>query len=396
MDDVRPEVVYALPDKMGGVHSYVRGLLLHRQTDEFAYGAVLTRNGGEPHPASDDPLRGANRIVRFGYELPPENLHSVLRRLAGAIGRRHGVLVANDWIELALATVHDTGRAVVAVTHGDFEFYYRLATTHDEVIDAYVTYSPRMRDRLHELLPHRADAIHLIEYGVAIPDRARQSVAGALRLIYAGRLSRDKGIFDLPTIAKALRDRGCEVQWTIQGAGPDEHQLKREWPDVPTRWPGMLPMPAVLDGYRQQDVLVMPCRNEGLPVALLESAATGVVPVISNLPSGIPEVVHPGRSGFRPELGDIGGFVEAIAYLDADRVLLERMSRAVREIVVTRYDARVCTAAYQQLYADVMRRRRPWRRRSLPYGSRLDQPWLPNGLVKLVRTNRTSGEARGQ
>lgn len=384
----RPEVIYALPDKIGGVHSYVRSLLKHRRADAFGYAAVLTRNAGEPHPPGDDPLAGADRVVRFSYALPNENLHSVLRRLAKAIGQRPGVIVANDWIELALAGVHDTGRAVVAITHGDFDFYYRLASVHEAVIDAYVTYSRRMRDRLLELLPHRADSIHLIEYGVAIPEVPRRPAPGPLRAIYAGRLSRDKGIFDLPQIAAELERRGCRVRWTIQGSGPDEDALKREWPAVETRWPGMLPMDAVLDGYRDQDVLVMPSRNEGLPVALLEAGAAGVVPVISNLPSGIPEVVHPAVSGYRPEPGDLGGFAEAIARIDADRPHLEKMSAAVRQIVRTRYDASERTAVYQQLYADLMTRPRAWKPQPLPYGSRLDQPWIPNRVVRWMRSAR--------
>lgn len=389
-----PEVVYALPDKMGGVHSFVRSLLTHRQPDGFAYAAALTRNLADPSTPSDDPLTAADRVVRFPYRLPSENLRSVLRRLAGAIGHRPGVIVANDWIELAMAAVHDTGRAVIAITHGDFEFYYRLATRHDETIDAYVTYSTRMRDRLLELLPHRRDDIYLLKYGVAVPAEGRRPVEGPLRAIYAGRLSRDKGIFDLPAIADELRRRGRHVVWTIQGTGPDEQELKQRWPDVTTRWTGLQPMDAVLAGYRDQDVLVMPSRNEGLPVALLEAGAAGVVPVVSNLASGIPEIVRPGETGYRPEPGDIAAFAAAVMAIDGDRASLERMSVAVRGHVSRHYDARVCTAAYQQVYAEVMQRRRPWRTRPLPYGSRLDRPWIPNRLVQWVRAGRNPSMVR--
>ncbi len=381
----RPEVAYLLPDKMGGVSSYVRNLLGHRADDAFDYAAILTDNAIDPATRNDDPGT-AERVERFRYSLPPENLHSVLHRLARLIGPRPGVIVANDWIELAAATAFDTGRAVVAITHGDFDFYYDLAVRHDEIIDAYVTYTERMAERLRELLPHRHDAIFLLRYGVDIPAAVRQPSQGPLRLIYAGRIARDKGIFDLPAIASELMARGCRVRWTIQGTGPDEQELRRQWPDPATTWTGMQPMDAVLAGYLRHDVLVMPSRNEGLPVALLEACAAGVVPVVSNLPSGIPEVVVPGRTGFRPEPGDIRGFVDAIASLDGDRESLCCQSAAVRALVAERYDAGPCTRAYQRLFADVFTRRRAWRRRHLPYGSRLDKPWIPNGIVRLVRT----------
>jgi glycosyltransferase involved in cell wall biosynthesis len=129
----------------------------------------------------------------------------------------------------------------------------------------------------------------------------------------------------------------------------------------------------------------MPCRGEGLPVALLEAGAAGVVPVISNLASGIPEVVENGVTGYRPEPGDIAGFVDAIASIAAHRTALEAMSGAVRALVAGRYDANVCTGRYQDFYARVMAGRKPWTRRPLPYGSRLDRPWIPNAVVQMVR-----------
>ena len=62
----------------------------------------------------------------------------------------------------------------------------------------------------------------------------------------------------------------------------------------------------VLRLYNDHDVLVMPSRGEGLPVALLEAGAAGVVPVVSDLPSGIPDVVRPASRVTAPAVGDIG------------------------------------------------------------------------------------------
>src|SRR5258708_2035314 len=131
----------------------------------------------------------------------------------------------------------------------------------------------------------------------------------------------------------------------------------------------------------------MPSQNEGLPVALLEAGAAGVVPVVSDLPSGIPDVVTPGVSGYRPGIGDIAAFADAIAALDRDRARVEEMSGAVRDTVATRFDANQRTAGYQQLFArwQELKRPRPLNPR-LRYGSRLDRPWLPNAAVRLMRS----------
>ena len=69
------------------------------------------------------------------YALPLENLHAVLNRLRRAIPRGEGVLVANDLLELALASAVDCNRAVVQNLHGDNDYYYDLAERHENVID---------------------------------------------------------------------------------------------------------------------------------------------------------------------------------------------------------------------------------------------------------------------
>jgi glycosyltransferase involved in cell wall biosynthesis len=189
-------------------------------------------------------------------------------------------------------------------------------------------------------------------------------------------------------IDRRLRERGVDVTWTVQGTGPHEAELRAAWEDRPdVHWRGLQPMADVLRLYTCHDVLVMPSRGEGLPVALLEAGARGVVPVVSDLPSGIPEVVTPRVTGFRPAAADVEGFADAIAYLANDRAAFHAMGTAIRARVVVRYDASRCTAAYQALFARWRELKRPWKQGGrLSYASRLDQPWIPNAVVKAVRT----------
>ena len=135
------------------------------------------------------------------------------------------------------------------------------------------------------------------------------------------------------------------------------------------------------------DVFVLPTRVEGLPVALLEAMGAGVVPVVSNILSGVPEVVTAGVTGLLPEVGDIDGFADAIARLAADRGWLERFSDAGRQLVTSRFDIRDRVSDYQVLYARYAELYRPLPPdAALQYGSRLDQPWIPNSFVRVVRS----------
>ena len=382
-----PSVVYVVPDKMGGMMNIIANLLAHRRPDAFRYHAVLTHNRFHTDARFAQRL-AADLQTTVDYALPIENLHAVMRRLAAAIPAGGGVYVAGDLLDLATASVHDFGRAVLYMLHGDTEYYYDLAEKHDEVVHGFIAYSRRMADTLRARLPHRAGSIHHLPYGVDIPATSRRAVGGPLRAIFAGRFEQEqKGVFDLPLIDRALQDRGVRVQWTVAGAGPDEQELRHRWSfNAGVRWTGQLTTPALVSSYVDQDVFVLPTRHEGFPVALLEAMASGVVPVVSDIPSGVPEAVDD-ATGVRPAVRDVAAFADAIAALDADRSRLDALSAAARRSTRERYDIRERVGAYQALYARWRELYRPLAGPAhLKYGSRLDQPWIPNPLVRGVRS----------
>lgn len=383
----RQSVVYVLPDKMGGMTNIIANLLAYRRPDAFSYHAVLTHNRLHIDPLFTGRL-SADTQTTVVYTLPIENLHAVMRRVARAVPPGGGVYVAGDLLDLAVASSHDFGRAVIYMLHGDIEYYYDLAVRHDPIVHAFIAYSRRMYDELTARLPHRADTIFHLPYGIPLPPAVRRAVGGSLRVIYGGRFEQQqKGVFDLPEIDRALRGMGVTVAWTIAGRGPDEDQLKQRWafnPDV--RWTGALTNAALLELYAQQDVFVLPTRFEGFPVALLEAMAAGLPSVVSDIDSGVPEIVQSGVNGERLPVGDVRAFAGAIARLDSDRGRLESMSAQARQAVASRFDIRDRVGDYQALYARWQELYRPLGAGHLQYGSRLDRPWIPNPVVRLVRT----------
>lgn len=383
----RDSVVYVVPDKMGGMMNIVANLLAYRQPDDLAYHAILTHNHLHADARFAAPL-AADAQTTIEYSLPVENLHAVMRRVARAVPGGGGVYVAGDLLDLAVASTHDFGKAIVYMLHGDTEYYYDLAVKHDAIVHAFVAYSRRMFDELVARLPHRRSTIFHLPYGIPLPMGARQPAPGPLRVVYAGRFEQQqKGIFDLPEIDRALRARGVDVVWTIAGAGPDEAALKARWAfNSAVRWLGRLSTPELVAQYVAQDVFVLPTRHEGFPVALLEAMAAGVAPVVSDIASGVPEIVTV-NNGLRVPVGDVAAYASAIASLAADRDRLETVSAAARRDVAARFDIRDRAVEYQGLYARWRELYRPMTPgRHLQYGSRLDNPWIPNPVVRLVRT----------
>lgn len=381
----QPSVVYTLPDKVGGVMTIVANLLQWRRRDQFTYRVVLTHNRLDVDARFAGPLPAdEQRVVE--YSMPLENMHAVARRLQRAIGEGPGVLVCNDFVEMLLLSVVDPARTVVQILHGDYDYYYDLAEVHDPLVHAFVAYSRTVYDTLCERLPHRRDTIFWLPYGVPLPEAMRRATAGPLRLLFAGRLDASKGVFDLPSIDAGLRRDGVRVTWTIVGDGPAGRELRERWkPASNVEWIASATSSDVVAACARHDVFVLPSRAEGLSVATIEAMSAGVVPIVSDLRS-MAEIVDLGRTGSRVPVGDVGGFVAAIAELADNRDRLETMSAAARQVVVERFDAGERAAAYQALYA---RWRELYRPRptsiAVPYGSRLDRRWVPNAAVYAVR-----------
>lgn len=383
-------VVFVAPEKVGGVLSVIADLVAHRAPDAFTYAAVLTHDQNSRDTRYRERLH-VDAQATVEHSLPFENVHAVLRRLHRALPPGDGVLVTADLLELALASSVDLGRTVMMVLHGDHPYYYDLAERHHEAVDVFICIGAVMADTLRRRLPWRADSVVYLPYGIPMPAAMRRRHDGPLRLLFAGRIEDgQKGVLDLPAIDAQLHAAGVEAAWTIVGGGPDEQRLRERWPaNGRVRWLGVLERSRVIEVAAEQDVFVLPTKHEGVPVALIEAMSVGLVPVVSDLPSGIREVVEPGVSGFTPAPGDVAGFAETIASLHRDRARLESMSAASRARVEQAFDIRRRVRGWQALFARHHDFRRTHRHRPQHlYGSRLDQPWLPNTLVRAVRSLR--------
>ncbi len=383
---IAPHATYVMPAKVGGVMTIIENLVRFRRPDEFRYRAVLTCNRHDV----DTQFAGALAVdaqIRFEHALPLENLHAVARRLHSAIGDNPGVLVCNDALELMMVALIDSGHTVVQILHGDYDYYYDLATMHEPLVHAFVAYSRRVYDNLLARMPHRRDSIFWLPYGIVIPEKTRIAAPGPLRLIYAGRLDEAKGVLDLPAIDEALIRRGTNAVWTIIGNGPAADRLWTQWSrSSRIRWIPSATSEQVVAALAEHDVFVLPSRAEGLSVATVEAMGAGAVPVVTALPS-MAEIVDNRRTGMAIAVGDIEAFADAIAGLDQGRDRLNVLSAAARSLAVERFNILERAAAYQNLYGRWRELYRP-RPRVPPvsYGSRLDQRWLPNPFVRFVRT----------
>jgi glycosyltransferase involved in cell wall biosynthesis len=150
-----------------------------------------------------------------------------------------------------------------------------------------------------------------------------------IRVGFLGRLSPEKGTFELLEVARALLAENASATLAIAGDGPD-----RAWLEDASRnmtetgrlvWCGAVG--DVVGFLADIDVLVVPSHNEGLPYAVLEGMAAGCG-IVAFRVGGIPEVVADASLGVLVEPGDVDAFVRAVVELAGNPARVRVLGRA--------------------------------------------------------------------
>ena len=124
-------------------------------------------------------------------------------------------------------------------------------------------------------------------------------------LFVACRLSREKGLFDLPEILERARKTTPDLRLVIAGSGPAEEELRAMLPDA--SFLGWVDKQRISELYRSLDLFVFPSRFDTFGNVILEAFANGM-PAISYNCKGPKDIIEHGVNGFlvenTEEMGD--------------------------------------------------------------------------------------------
>ncbi|HCY88672.1 MAG TPA: hypothetical protein DHV17_00285, partial [Chitinophagaceae bacterium] len=312
-----------------------------------------------------------------------ENGYSMLKRLHGILPGAPGAFVLNYGTEMAMLDHYPVRQTTYQLVHDQYNV--RLSEQYGHLVDVFICHNTHIYEDLKRLHPGREQRIFYRPHGVPIPAKWQQhnNPEKPLKLFFLGRMTKAKGIFDLPVISKHLVDMQVPFEWTCIGNGPELEQLKKEWPsEYPVRFLSPATNNEVMDICAEQDLFVLPTKFEGSPVSLIETMSAGLVPVISKLPGGITDIVQE-DIGYALPVDDNLAFAKAITELHANRPHLAEMGRRCRAKIIQDFDVRKTAAAYHALFHRYEEFYTPKNLRKLKIGSRLDHPVIPNWLTKL-------------
>ena len=148
-------------------------------------------------------------------------------------------------------------------------------------------------------------------------------------ILVLGEVSKRKGSYDIPLIAKEVIKECKDVKFILGGNG-DIESLKKIIKDNGLE--ECIELKGWVDGVqkdkllREAKIFFLPSYNEGMPMAILEAMAYGL-PVITTNVGGIPTVIENNINGYVANPGDKFKFAKSILDLLKDNEKYMRISQ---------------------------------------------------------------------
>lgn len=190
--------------------------------------------------------------------------------------------------------------------------------------------------------------------------RDKEITSDRLKVLTTGRLVEKKGIeYAIKAIAK-LKEGGVQVDYKIIGDGPLKRDLLTLSNDLgltdEVQFLGFCSQNTVKELLQNSDVFLLPSVTsetgdmEGVPVALMEGMAIGLI-TVSTYHSGIPELIEDKVSGFLAPERDFDALANILLTIVSNRVNLPDLRSEARSKVECQFSQSV---VYDEL-AEIVR-----------------------------------------
>jgi O-antigen biosynthesis protein len=172
---------------------------------------------------------------------------------------------------------------------------------------------------------------------------------GKVVVAFFGRLSTEKAPDLFVDIAYALR-KHRELFFVMTGEGPERQnvlaRIRKRHLEERLYAPGFVEH--VVPLMQATDIVVLPSRVDGMPLAVLEAQALGK-PVVASRVGSLPEMIEDKISGFLCDIADVSGFCQRILQLACEPELRERMGIAAQRISAEKYSVQGMLDSYESL-----------------------------------------------
>lgn len=321
----------------GGVASLVHAILASRLRCEYGLSVVDTaqkrrlRYRPDGWPGLLSPVRMVCHLLKLGCLLLKEKAEIV------HIQSGSGLSFLRDSLFILLARVGK--RKVVCHFHGMLHeqyplFRHRLLRSYFRwmmrYVDVLVLLSPRFVSDFDRIIPETRKCVvpNFVPPGHPADKTARAETG----VLFVGRLSLKKGVFDLLRAATILKNEPtiCFYLAGLEETRADRDRILSELRnnnlEDRVRLAGYVQGCRKAELFARSDILVLPSYTEIFPMVILEAMAAAL-PVIATPVGAVPDMIVDEVNGFVVPPGDYELLAERIRYLHRHAHIREEMGR---------------------------------------------------------------------
>jgi glycosyltransferase involved in cell wall biosynthesis len=318
-------------DKGAGINTYVKEIVAELR--RRGHGVTLVG------PAPED----STFLDQHGVTLLPVDQHSdpelAVRQIVDAIDEGGIDCVINNDNPFVQSVAPAVGCVFLSVAHLGHTNIATLATHNHRWTDYVVTISNEMRSRVLQKFHVPVARAPVIYNGIHDPVAAasQKSLEGPLRVVYCGGGIKRKGSDLILSAIEKSPERWSGVELSIYGSlGEAAKSRLQAHPFVEVC--GRVSRAEMLEALAAAHVFLLPSREEGCPMALIEAMAFGLAPIVSDGEGAMDVMVSSGVNGFVcPIAGWESQMLDCLELYARRRELLEQHGLLARQEYLDRY-----------------------------------------------------------
>ncbi len=171
-------------------------------------------------------------------------------------------------------------------------------------------------------------------------------------ILYVGRLSYGKGLFDLLKIAKEIV-KDHDIHFCLVGKGELEKKLKKiikkEKLDNNVKLLGSLKHDELIKIYQKAKLFLFPSYYEGFPTVVLEAMSSGVPVLVSDIEAH-KNFITDGKDGILIKKGSIDDASQKISYLLNNPDLMDKLGKNARITIEMKFSWNEISKIFEEIY----------------------------------------------
>lgn len=377
---LRNKIYHFHNGKEGGVFSVIKNIIKFSQCDNHV---IYTLKNEQSKDFVIPKIDNVKTQTVFEYS-EHWNYYYTFSLLAKHLPDEKAIIIAHDWLELGMVSNLGLRNPVVYILHGDFDYYYNLANLHKRNIDYILGVSPVISRRLKQIISTKK----IIDWRFPIsPKEVTINKSDNPNMaFFVGDLTDVRKNYELlPKIELLLAERNIKINWIIAGGGLTDHQNSLLWDSKAQSrvfFKGFLNENQINEMLNECQAMILPSKQEGLPVSVVEAMKKGIVPFVSYWDGAVEDIVIEGVTGFYSNPENETEFADKIDYFFRNKELQKKMSNHAKLKADEVFDSVLSINEFDNLMADLKPRNGV---RFKAYGSRLDHELIPNILVSFLR-----------